>query len=385
MEIDVDARTAAGTDIHFPIGGSTEVSDIGFINFVSTDTGTVEEPPIDLTGVTLDMQVEVTPDAHFELIFDPTVGDIISGRGRGNIEMSVGQTGRFDMRGQVEISDGDYLFTLQNVVNKRFQLQPGGTIMWFGDPLDAHLDLQATYRVRAPLYDIMYEKNDAYRRRVPIDVVMQLRDRLLNPEINFEIRLPSVDEAVRTQVNSAMSTEDELNRQVFALIVLNRFVPPPSYAQSQEGRGGNVAGTTGFELMSNQVSNWLSRLSSDFDLGVNYRLGDNISQDEFEVAVSTQLFEERLLLSTNLGVAYGQQTTQNTNTLIGDFLVEYLLTQDGRLRLKAFSQSNDRNLNRTDQALTTQGAGLAYRVEFDNIWDRFFGWLGPKRKEEIER
>ena len=385
MEIDVDARTAAGTDIHFPIGGSTEVSAIGFINFISTDTGTVEEPPIDLAGVTLDMQVEVTPDAHFELIFDPTVGDIISGRGRGNIEMSVGQTGRFDMRGQVEISDGDYLFTLQNVVNKRFQLQPGGTIMWFGDPLDAHLDLQATYRVRAPLYDIMYEKNDAYRRRVPIDVVMQLRDRLLNPEINFEIRLPSVDEAVRTQVNSAMSTEDELNRQVFALIVLNRFVPPPSYAQSQEGRGGNVAGTTGFELMSNQVSNWLSRLSSDFDLGVNYRLGDNISQDEFEVAVSTQLFEERLLLSTNLGVAYGQQTTQNTNTLIGDFLVEYLLTQDGRLRLKAFSQSNDRNLNRTDQALTTQGAGLAYRVEFDNIWDRFFGWLGPKRKEEIER
>src|SRR5690606_28014296 len=145
----------------------------------------------------------------------------------------------------VEISDGDYLFTLQNVVNKRFQLQPGGTIVWYGDPLDAHLDLQATYRVRAPLYDIMYEKNDAYRRRVPIDVVMQLRDRLLNPEINFEIRLPSVDEAVRTQVNSAMSTEDELNRQVFALIVLNRFVPPPSYAQSQEGRGGNVAGTTG--------------------------------------------------------------------------------------------------------------------------------------------
>jgi hypothetical protein len=372
MEIIVDARTAPGTDIHFPIGGSMEVSDIGFIRFLSPDT-THEEQAVDLAGITLDMKVEVTPEAHFELIFDPTVGDILSGRGRGNMEMSVSPTGNFAMRGQVEIADGDYLFTLRNVVNKRFQLEPGGRIVWYGDPFDAQLDLHANYRVRAPLYDIMYEKNDAYRRRVPIDVVMHLRDKLMNPEINFEVRLPSVDEAIRTQVNSVLSTEQELNRQVFALIVLNRFVPPPSYAGQGTPGGGNVAGTTTSELLSNQVSNWLSRLSNDFDLGVNYRPGDNITQDELEVAVSTQLFAERLLLSTNLGVAYGQQTTQNSNALIGDFLLEYLLTNDGKLRLKAFSQSNDRNLNRADQALTTQGAGVAYREEFNTFsefWQR---------------
>ena len=369
MEINVDARTAEGTDIHFPIGGSTEVSDIGFINFVSKDSTREEKLAMDLSGIALDMKIEVTPDAHFELIFDPTVGDILSGRGRGNIEMGITPTGRFDMRGQVEISDGDYLFTLRNVVNKRFQLEPGGRIVWYGDPLNAQLDLEATYRVRAPLYDIVYDKKEAYKRRVPIDVVMQLRERLLNPEINFAIRLPSVDEAVRTQVNSAMATQDELNKQVFALIVLNRFVPPPNQGEAAPGSptGGTVASTTTSELLSSQVSNWLSRLSNDFDLGVNYRPGDNITNDEVEVAVSTQLFAERLLLSTNLGVAYGQQTTQTSNTLIGDFQVEYLLTQDGKLRLKAFSQSNDRNLNRADQALTTQGAGLAFREEFDRF------------------
>ncbi|MEX1132659.1 MAG: translocation/assembly module TamB domain-containing protein [Flavobacteriales bacterium] len=375
MDVVVDARTAPGTDIHFPVGGSTEVSPIGFVRFTAGDTANGEGAVVDLSGITLDMKVEVTPDALFELIFDPTVGDILSGRGRGNMEMTVGQSGEFSMRGQVEVSDGEYLFTLRNVINKRFQIQPGGRIVWFGDPFDANLDLAAIYRVRAPLYDIMFEKNDAYRRRVPVDVVMNLRDKLLNPEIQFNVRLPSVDEGIRMQVNSVLSTEQEMNRQVFALIVLNRFVQPPAYntGQGSPGSGGALAGTTTSELLSNQVSNWLSRLSNEFDLGVNYRPGDNITQDELELAVSTQLFDERLLVSTNLGVQYGAQSASTSNTIVGDFQIEYLIGNDGKLRMKAFSVSNDRNLNRADQALTTQGAGVAYREEFDTseeLWQK---------------
>lgn len=387
LDVVVDARTAPGTDIHFPVGGSTEVSPIGFVRFAASDSLDGEGALVDLSGVTLDMKVEVTPDAHFELIFDPTVGDILSGRGRGNMEMSVGKSGEFDMRGQVEVTDGDYLFTLRNVINKRFQIQPGGRIVWYGDPFDANLDLAAIYRVRAPLYDIMFEKNDAYRRRVPVDVVMNLRDKLLNPGIQFDVRLPSVDESIRTQVNSVLSTEQEMNRQVFALIVLNRFVEPPAYntGQGSPSSGTALAGTTTSELLSNQVSNWLSRLSNEFDLGVNYRPGDNITQDELELAVSTQLFDERLLVSTNVGVQYGAQSTATGNTVIGDFQLEYLMTNDGKLRMKAFSVSNDRNLNRADQALTTQGAGLAYREEFDNLKELWQKFLNVFRKAEKDR
>lgn len=386
LDVVVDARTAAGTDIHFPVGGSTEVSPIGFVRFAASDSLDGDGAVVDLSGVTLDMKVEVTPDALFELIFDPTVGDILSGRGRGNMEMTVGKSGEFDMRGQVEVTDGDYLFTLRNVINKRFQIQPGGRIVWYGDPFDANLDLAAIYRVRAPLYDIMFEKNDAYRRRIPVDVVMNLRDKLLNPGIHFDVRLPSVDESIRTQVNSVLSTEQEMNRQVFALIVLNRFVEPPAYntGQGSPNSGSALAGTTTSELLSNQVSNWLSRLSNEFDLGVNYRPGDNITQDELELAVSTQLFDERLLLSTNVGVQYGAQSTATGNTVIGDFQLEYLMTNDGKLRMKAFSVSNDRNLNRADQALTTQGAGLAYREEFDSsneLWQKLLNVFRGSEKD----
>jgi hypothetical protein len=263
---------------------------------------------------------------------------------------------------------------------------PGGRIVWFGDPFDAQLDIQATYRVRAPLYDIMYEKNEAYKKRVPVDVVMRLRDKLMNPSIGFEVRMPTVDENVRTQVNSVLSTEQELNKQVFALMVVNRFVQPQSYTGGgAPSETANFFGTTGSELLSNQISNWLSKLSDDFDLGVNYRPGDNITQDEVEVALSTQLLNERLLLSTNVGVSSGAQRSTTNNQIIGDFQLEYLLTPEGRLRAKVFSIGNDQNLTGANQSLTTQGAGVAYREEF-STWGEFWQkLLNNFRKDENDR
>ncbi len=374
LEVTVDAATAPGTRIHFPVGGSTEVSPISFVRFGEADSIDLEES-VDLSGVALDLDITVTPDAYFELIFDPTVGDIMSGRGNGRVELGVTSSGDLSMAGQVELVEGDYLFTLRNIVNKRFEVQPGGRIVWYGNPFDAQLDLEAVYKVRASLYDIVppAERTEAYRKRVPVDVLMRLRDRLMNPEIGFQVRLPSVDENVRAQVSSVLSTDQEMNRQVFALIVLNRFLEPPAYAGSDAPTtgGGNVAGTTTSELLSNQVSNWLSGLSNDFDLGVNYRPGDNITQDEFELMMSTQLFNERLLVTTNVGVQYGQRAATTANNLIGDFQVEYLMTPDGRFRLRAFSVTNDRNLNQADQAPTTQGGGIVFRREFDRLGDLF--------------
>jgi hypothetical protein len=378
--IDVDAATGPGTDIHFPLGASRDVSGISFVHFASAGlTAAEEKTAVDLSGVQLNMNVAVTPDARFELIFDPTVGDIMRGSGTGNIAMEVTPAGDFSMKGDVEITEGDYLFTLRNLVNKRFGMEPGGRISWFGDPFDAMININAVYKLRAALYDVMPTavRTEAYKKRVPVEVLMNLSQRLMNPDITFNVRLPSVDEGVRTQVNSALGNPDEMNKQVFSLIVLNRFLPvdPGTAGGSESGLGGATA-ATGTELLSNQVSNWLSSFSSKFDLGVNWRTGDALSQDEVELAVSTAVFNDRLQLSTNVGVAYGEGgTQQGANNLIGDFSAEYNLTQDGKLRLKAFSQSNDRNLNQVDQAPTTQGVGLAYREEFDTFGE-FFRKIG---------
>jgi hypothetical protein len=386
LDINVDAATGAGTDIHFPLGASRDVGGISFVQFIGGGNvaDTLEEP-VDLSGIHLDMKVAVTPDARFELIFDPTVGDIMRGRGAGNIAMTVTPSGDFSMTGDVELVDGDYLFTLRNLVNKRFNVEPGGHISWYGDPFDAIINVDAVYRLRASLYDVIpvAVRTEAYKKRFPVEVHMHLSRKLMNPDIGFEVKLPTVDEAVRTQVNSALATTDDLNKQVFSLIVLNRFLPTDATSASDNSSGlGGATAATGTELLSNQVSNWLSSFSDKFDLGVNWRTGDAISQDELELAVSTAIFNDRLQLSTNVGVAYGAGgAQQGNNSIIGDFSAEYILTQDGKLRFKAFSQSNDRNLNAVDQAQTTQGAGLAYREEFNTLGEFLRKIFGKKRKE----
>ncbi|MEO8733617.1 MAG: translocation/assembly module TamB domain-containing protein, partial [Flavobacteriales bacterium] len=324
LGITVNAKTMPGTSLHFPLGASTDVSGIPFVRFTGKDDQiALENQAVDLSGVRMDMNIEVTPDAKFELIFDPTVGDIMRGRGQGNIAMSVTPSGDFSMKGDVQVVDGDYLFTLRNLVNKRFGIEPGGHINWFGDPFDALIDIDAVYRLRAALYDVMPPalRTEAYKKRVPVEVMMHLTQKLMNPDIGFEVRLPTVDEGVRTQVNSAMATTDDLNKQVFSLIVLNRFLPSDATAgpgNTTDIGGGTLA--TGTELLSNQVSNWLSGISRNVDLGVNWRTGDAISQDEFELALSTAIFNDRLQITTNFGLSYGAGgTQQGTNSFIGDF------------------------------------------------------------------
>jgi hypothetical protein len=389
LGITVDARTTSGTDIHFPLGGSADIGGIPYVRFLSGDAKSDSlNLPLDLTGVHLDMKVGITPDAHFELIFDPTVGDIMSGRGRGDIAMMITPSGEFTMRGDVELTQGEYLFTLRNLVNKKFTVDPGGHITWYGDPFDAQLNINAVYKLRAPLYDIMPvgERTEAYRKRVPVEVLMQLSDKLMNPQIDFQVRLPSVDEGTRTQVASILGDKDKLNRQVFGLIVVNKFIPEdvgssPGFAV--DARTGGA--TTLSEFGSSQLSNALSKLTDQVDIGVNYRPGSAIAADEWEVALGTAVFNDRVQLSTNVGVATGTAAARQGNQFLGDFSAEYLITRDGKLRFKAFSQSNDRNLNQLNQALTTQGAGLAYREEFDTLGE-FFSKIGNLfRKKGNER
>ena len=382
MDISINARSEKGTHIVFPLGDGGEVSSFEFVEFVTSDTIQKASSSVDILGIDMEMNIELTPDAFVELVFDPTVGDILSGRGNGALTLNLSRNGEMTMFGGVDVVDGEYLFTLRNLINKKFTMDEGGRISWFGDPYSAQLDLKAVYSLRAPLYDIMFDPSDAYKRRVPVDVVMQLEKSMLNPEIEFAVRLPSVDESVRTQVNSVLSTEQELNRQVFSLMVLNKFSAPASGAGNSSFESNTFAGTTGSELLSNQVSNWLSGISDALDLGVNYRPGDKVAQDELELAVSTQLFNDRLFLNSNVGLQYGDRSGAQANSLIGDFELEYLLSDDGKVRLKAFSRSNDQNLNQIDQASTTQGAGLGFREEFDN-WGAFWRSLtGVFRKKE---
>ena len=370
LEITINAKTEKNTQLAIPLGNSGIAGEQDFVTFIDRSAkDTLVEEEVNLDGIKLDLNLEVTPDAQVKLIFDEQLGDVMKGRGEGNIKMEINTLGNFNMYGRYTITEGEYQFTLQKVINKKFEVRPGGTIRWYGSPYGADINLTAVYKTRAPLYDVLAEKLESYKNRVPVECEMKMTGDLMSPDIDFDINLPGLNDALASQIKSQISTEEEMNRQVFALLVLNRFLPTANSGDGVRGTstGTGLGNTATSDLITNQISSWLSQISQDFDVGFVYRMGDRISNEELAVALSTQLFNERLSVSGNFGVSNGNQINQNPNSLIGDVSIEYSLTKDGRLKLKAFNESNDYDLLNANQAANRQGVGVFYQENFDNF------------------
>jgi len=169
-------------------------------------------------------------------------------------------------------------------------------------------------------------------------------------------------------VNSIISTDQERNRQAFALLAMKRFISPPNVTSDHSST--NALAANGTEFLSSQISSWLGQISDDFNLGFNYSPGDDISNEEVALALGTQLFNERLSLNSNFGVSRNNGTSaanQNATNIIGDIRIEYKITPEGKIRLVMYNESNDFRANTLQQSPYTQGVGLIYREDFDNF------------------
>lgn len=371
IEVTVNAKTEKGTRITLPLYGSSDQSIQDFVKFVDRDSiVTIENDKLDLSGITLNFDFDITPDAEVFIVFDKLAGDMMRGRGAGHLQMLIDPLGEFTMFGQYVIDQGDYLFTLMNVINKRFSVRKGSTISWYGDPMAADIDLKAVYKVMAAPTEIMAPDVAAlYKRNMEVECEMTLRQNLFKPDVAFDIRIPKGDENVKTALNGIRSSGPELTRQFFALMAINKFLPLTNSISNASGNALSGGKSTVSEMISSQMSNWLSQISDEFDIGLNYRPGDEISSEEIAVAFSTQLLNDRLTVSTNVGVAKGNSANRNPNQLIGDFNVEYKINKDGTFRVRGYNESNEFDITRTAQAPFTQGVGVYYTEEFDKLSD----------------
>ncbi len=384
--MDVSAKTGKGTRFFLPMDAAGSVYENNFITFTSTkeirsaETDAVtEKSELDFR---MNLDLEVTPDAEMQIIFDPKIGDIMRGHANGNLRIGYDMNGEFSMFGNLELTDGDYLFTLENVINKKFFIYPGGTIVWEGDPYSAVIDIKTYYPTRTRLYELVsqIDSSDVFRNKIPVNLELELKNNLMTPDISFNIYLPQSDETTRNIVKTAINSDQELNRQVFSLLILNSFVQPEASFTAQTYQG---LGTTSMEFISNQFSNWLSQISKDFDIGINYRPGSELTTDEVEVMVSTQLFNDRIRIEGNVGVGgsqIGNETGSNQHVL-GDVTIENKLTPDGRISLKAFNRSNPIDVI-TKNSPYTQGVGIFYRKDFDTLREFFTRKNKDKKKKK---
>jgi hypothetical protein len=252
------------------------------------------------------------------------------------------------------------------VINKRFKIEPGGKINFNGSPMDASVDLEAIYTLRAAPYNL-YPENDEtkekLKKRIPVECHLILQGELGSPTISTGILLPTADPETRNLLENSTSTDEELMRQFLSLLVINNFYSVSGFGTQDLGTTGNIAGVTASELLSNQLSNWLSQISDDFDIGINYRPGDEVTSDEVEVALSTQLLNDRVIISGNVDVG-GQNPSEGDNpNIMGDFDVEFRLTDN--ISIIAFNRARDELLFET--APYKQGVGISYKEEFDNL------------------
>ena len=391
LAMNISARTGPNTSITLPLATSRgETIETDFIHFVTPETHKEKKhtrretnKKISTGTMSVNIDLNVTPDAEVTLLFDPAAGGTLYGRGHGNLRMEVHRNGDFNLYGEYIIDEGTYRFTLQKVINKKFRLENGGKITWNGDPLNAHLDILAVYPLKTSLYPLFFDDN--YKKRVPVECQILLKGSLNNPQIGFNIELPTVDEDTRSKVRNSMSSEEEMSKQFLSLLIINSFYPNPVYSQQPTFGGASVLGVTTTEVLSNQLSSWLSQISKDFDVGFSYHPGDEVTSEQVEVALSTQLLNDRVSINGNIDFnPQNNTTTQNSSNIVGDFQVEVKITRNGKLRVKAFTRANDNYLYET--APYTNGIGIFYREEFSS-WDKLFKgyWqklFGKKDEEE---
>ncbi len=385
--ITADMTTEANSTFTFVLSDQLEATEYSFLTFTDKAKAKREaEQPVEISETDIiveafkkrvqemqgpesvfgmDIRATLTPGVLMTLVMDPVAGDKIVARGSGAMNMEYrSDTDDLKMYGKYVLDEGSYNFSLQDVILKDFIIKQGSSISFNGDPMAGLLDIRAAYRVNTNLTDLDQSfamDRDLNRTQVPVDAMLIVSGDMTQPDITFDIELPTLNDEVEQKVRSVISSEDMMNLQMIYLLALNRFYTPEYMGGSSGGEWASVASST----ISSQLQNVLGQLTDKFSVAPSIRSDKGDFSDlEVDVALSSRLFNNRLLINGNLG--YRDPSTSST-TFIGDFDIEYLLNRSGNWRLKAYNHFNDQNYY-LKSALTTQGVGVVWQRDFNHIF-----------------
>ena len=385
LTIRANVTSNKGTRIYIPLDGATSVAENDQIRFVNLSTtlptkstsqtatrgSSSSDTDIDLSRIQMDFNFDITPDAYCEIQLDRQTGDIIKAYGQGRVAMKVDTRGDFTMTGNYEIQKGDYTFTFQNIINKRFQIRSNSRITWTGDPYGALLDVTAAYTQYTSLDPLLPgQKNTAGQsRRYPVDLLIKLNGELGSPTISYDLDIkeyPSSSDyrqAVTAFESRLVSNDQEMTRQVSSILLFNQLLPENTglFDQGQVNSGlyNSVS-----ELLSNQISRLASNLNENLDIGVSFggftsnTQNDNLLNN-LQLRFSYRFLNDRLRISRDGGFTYGQ-SQYNAASLLGEWTLEYFITPDGKLRAKVYNRNQQSILSQygTNSTITT-GGGLS--------------------------
>ncbi|MFD2551474.1 translocation/assembly module TamB domain-containing protein [Bizionia sediminis] len=358
-------------------------------------------------GLDIAAQIKVNKETAVTLILDKETGDNFKVSGAGDFNVSMNPNGNLRLSGIYEVASGHYELNLYKIVNRKFSLVPGSRVSWSGDPFDAKLDVKAKYEVETSASSLMapvYSGSDPaikgkFRQVLPFYVYLNINGQLLEPEIAFSLDMPeekqgAVGGQVFGRIQQLNNQEDELNRQVFSLLVLNRFYPDPG----SDGSSGGVASIARNNLndaVADQLNMFSDKLLGstgfELDFGLNsytdYQGNSPKQRTQLDIAAQKKLFDDRLIVRVGSEVDIeGSSSTGEDAPIIGNVSIEYLLTESGRYRLRGFSRNEFENV--IDGQTVVSGIALIFTQEFNKyneLWDALFKSETKSEKEAKEQ
>ncbi len=348
-------------------------------------------------GFDLSSTIEIDKQATLRLLMDPTSTDSLVVRGEAALNFTMDRSGKISLTGAYHLNDGSYIVSLESIVKRKFAIEDGSTIIWNGDPLDAEISIDAVYSVRTSPINLVADQitglseseKNTYKQRYLFLVLLKLRGDILHPEISFEIQLPPEDKgilggAVNAKLNLLNEDPSALNKQVFALLVLGRFVQEnPLQTGTSDGTSALVRATVG-KFLSAELNKLSSKVVPGVELNFDVRSYDDyessqaVGRTQVDIGLKKQLFNERL--SVQIGGVVdveGARAKQNSlSDVTSDVTVEYKLTRDGRYRLVGFS--HNQYAGAIEGQLVETGVGIIYVRDFDK-WKEFFKTLKQQK------
>lgn len=338
------------------------------------------------TDIYINFLVNTTPEATLRLLMDANTNDYITLNGDGVIRATFHNKGAFNMFGTYTVDHGTYDITIQNIIKKNFTFNPGGTIIFGGDPYNAALNLQAVYTVSGVSLSDLNIGNSFTNNSIRVNCLMNIGGQPNAPKVDFDLEMPNVNADEQQMVRSVINGQQEMNQQVVYLLGIGRF-----YNQGNNNSGTEQQDQTSLAMqsfLSGTLSTQINTLLGNIIKSDNWNFGANISTGnegwhnaEYEGIINGRMLNNRLLLNGQFG--YRDNATQANPSFIGDFDIQYLLYPNGNLALKVYNQTNDRYFTRS--SLNTQGVGLIMKKDFNGIRDLFTTRKGSTKKQKKKR
>jgi hypothetical protein len=409
-KVRADLRVDAGTNVTYVVPPTSldVVQRDGIVEFVNKDNPDniltqTEETAANVTGFDIDTTIRIEEGAIVNIITDPLTNGKLNVNGSGSLDFKMTPNGRMRLAGIYTIADGFYQLNLYEIVNRKFELVPGGTVRWTGDPYDAQLDVKARYTVETSASALMAAQTSGsnlgtqqrFRQELPFQVYVNVEGELMAPEIAFRLDMPEDEQGYASgQVYGRLQQLNDqpgaLNKQVFSLLVLNRFFPTAG-ADGSSGGAVGVARDNINQVLSDQLNQFGGELLGDTGVELNFGLDSYTDyqgatpQDrtQLEVTASKKLLDDRLIVNVGSNVdVEGSPADGESTPVIGNVSLEYLLTTDGRWRLKGFRKNQFDNV--VDGQLIISGIALIFKRDF-NKFSNLFRKTDEEKQAEAEQ